>query len=789
MIQWLRSAKAAFGGAKRSGTTADSAAGSESVLREFLRSAKAADRASVIRQFRSRLGWASAPLILLLISMGFCWKLVLSDQYTWLESPDFAYQVLPWLQFEATEFHAHSIPLWDPYQWNGQPLIGQAQPGVVNPINWLLFSAPLRHGWIRQSAMHWYYLLIHFIGALGCYLLCRDLGRHRSSSIIAGFIFAFGGWIGTTDWPQMLSGGIWTPLVFLFLLRAIRGFRPISSACLSGMFLGIAWLSGHHQAPIFISLAATGTWLWFSWQDRRLIRYAALFFVFTGLTSALQTLPTLEYARLSRRWVGINDPTPWNVKVPYLVHNQYSTTPATVLGIIFPGLEVHSDPYIGAIAFALALLAVAIWFKWPIIRLFLFLGIAGFLVSYGGNLGYHGILYALLPNVDKARTPAMALLIFSFSFSVLTAYGIDALREHKPAQWIQRITLVFSGIAVLVLGFTLCTAILGKSLTEERVITASITGLIGAAVMFGYVRNQLTPRTMSTLIGILIYGQLTLTFGFLWPSRYEKERNPYLHKMSENADLARYLRSRPQPLRVDVDSELIPYNFGDWYGVETTNGYLASLTENVLAVPTYEHRMQNMLAVGYYIGAKPRFDDQQMLYQGAHDLNIYLNPGVNPRAWTVHKTKVVQYASEIGSVIMDPINDLRQVALVLKGNKNPENLETCPGSENTAITRHRASEVWIEATLQCRGLVILADTYYPGWKAWIDGKPAPIWEVDGMLRGVVAEKGAHKIEMRYQPNSVRLGAFLTALGILGAVGLAGSQRRVVNPPGTPESKR
>src|SRR5258708_32096035 len=125
MIQWLRSAKAASGGAKRKRNSSfritDFLCGS-APLRDIF-SAIGSRSESVVRQSRSRLSWASAPLILLLISMGFCWKLVLSDQYTWLESPDFAYQVLPWLQFEATEFHAHSIPLWDPYQWGGQPLI------------------------------------------------------------------------------------------------------------------------------------------------------------------------------------------------------------------------------------------------------------------------------------------------------------------------------------------------------------------------------------------------------------------------------------------------------------------------------------------------------------------------------------------------------------------------------------------------------------------------------------------------------------------------------------------
>src|SRR5260370_20921086 len=129
------------------------------------------------------------PALLLVICIGFFWKLVLSNQYTGLDHPDMANQVLPWYQFQAGEWHAGRIPLWDPYLWGGQPLLGQGQPGAAYPPNWLLFLAPLRNGWIRQSYLHWYYVLIHFQAALFCYWLCRDLGRSRPASLLAGLAF------------------------------------------------------------------------------------------------------------------------------------------------------------------------------------------------------------------------------------------------------------------------------------------------------------------------------------------------------------------------------------------------------------------------------------------------------------------------------------------------------------------------------------------------------------------------------------------------------------------------
>ena len=62
-------------------------------------------------------------------------------------------------------------------------------------------------------------------------------------------------------------------------------------------------------------------------------------------------------------------------------------------------------------------------------------------------------------------------------------------------------------------------------------------------------------------------------------------------------------------------------------------------------------------------------------------------------------------------------------------------------------------------------LLIVSETYYPGWDAYVDGKPQPIYEVFGALRGVVLESGSHRVEMRYRPDVVSIGAALSGVGI------------------------
>src|SRR5258708_22679748 len=83
------------------------------------------------------------PAVLILIVIGFFWKLVLTDQYSWLESPDLANQVVPWFQFQAQQFHLHHFPAWDPFLFAVQSLIGQGQPWLSYPLNLILFLLPL----------------------------------------------------------------------------------------------------------------------------------------------------------------------------------------------------------------------------------------------------------------------------------------------------------------------------------------------------------------------------------------------------------------------------------------------------------------------------------------------------------------------------------------------------------------------------------------------------------------------------------------------------------------------
>ena len=86
----------------------------------------------------------------------------------------------------------------------------------------------------------------------------------------------------------------------------------------------------------------------------------------------------------------------------------------------------------------------------------------------------------------------------------------------------------------------------------------------------------------------------------------------------------------------------------------------------------------------------------------------------------------------------------------------------------------RAPEVFVvEAELGCPGLVVAGDSYYPGWRAWVDGERRPVQELDS-VRAVRTGAGRHVIEFRYRPASVYWGFGLTLLGFA----IASAMRRL-----------
>jgi uncharacterized membrane protein YfhO len=102
-----------------------------------------------------------------------------------------------------------------------------------------------------------------------------------------------------------------------------------------------------------------------------------------------------------------------------------------------------------------------------------------------------------------------------------------------------------------------------------------------------------------------------------------------------------------------------------------------------------------------------------------------------------------------------------------------ENAENFRGEAR--ISRYENRSVAIEALLKDPGILVLADAFYPGWEAYVDGQKAEILRANYFFRGVVVPAGKHQVEFRYAPYSFRLGmaVSLVSLGLVVSLLLAG----------------
>ena len=169
------------------------------------------------------------------------------------------------------------------------------------------------------------------------------------------------------------------------------------------------------------------------------------------------------------------------------------------------------------------------------------------------------------------------------------------------------------------------------------------------------------------------------------------------------------------------------------------------------------------------------------------DWQVLRNHNAMPRAWVVHQARRLPPASEFTGVAQDrikeilypgdalwsepgrPVYDPRTTAWVeaealpalsahLPGGR--------PGDRETVTVHYKGPQrVELEARLERPGLVVLADVDYPGWRLSVDGNPAAILRVNGLMRGAVVGEGRHRLHYTYEPWSVRIGLVITAAGL------------------------
>jgi hypothetical protein len=146
-----------------------------------------------------------------------------------------------------------------------------------------------------------------------------------------------------------------------------------------------------------------------------------------------------------------------------------------------------------------------------------------------------------------------------------------------------------------------------------------------------------------------------------------------------------------------------------------------------------------------------------------------------PRASVFYAADLVKSNAEALKRLVDPGLDVWQrLVLVSPASQDQGTVAALQQlAANTGIRAQPASiasydsqKVVIHATLEGPGIVMLTDSNYPGWNAYLDGHRVPILAANYLFRGVVASAGSHNIEFRYEPNSYFYGGLISLCALL-----------------------
>jgi hypothetical protein len=196
----------------------------------------------------------------------------------------------------AQSLRNYRLPYWTPFEYSGMPFLADPQTGVWYPLHWPFFLIG-----ITPKAIEWELALHGFLALAGAYLLARRLTEHRGCAVLAGVLYAGGGFFaGHSSHLGMFETAALAPWLLWAADRAI-GSGQVSSVLLCGFLGGLVILAGHFQTALYaffalllFLVARRGNW-------RRSLTVALTVPLIAVLLSAIQTLPGLELTAKSLR--------------------------------------------------------------------------------------------------------------------------------------------------------------------------------------------------------------------------------------------------------------------------------------------------------------------------------------------------------------------------------------------------------------------------------------------------------------------------------------------------------
>ncbi len=711
-------------------------------------------------------------------------------------------QFVPWWAQAYRSLAGGELPLWNSLVGGGAPLLANYQSALLYPPTWICFLLAAIGG---VSLLAWGQALLlaaHLAWAgLGMSRLVRRLGHGMIAQTVAGLAFGMGGYlVARAHFLSINAAVAWLPWILLAAYKLAKEPGRRNLLWLAAA-LALQWLAGHAQIAAYTLVLAIAWLLYWRWREPQRTRIWQLAAGAAGLAlllSAAQLLPTLEYMLNSQRAASVDLAEAFT----------YSFWPWRLIGLLAPnffgnpaqgtywgyGNFWEDAIYVGLLPLLLALAAMWSLRRQPGQRpLLAFLGTLSALslvLALGDNTPIFPWLFKHVPGFSLFQSPARWTIWLVFALALLAAYGAEAWRRPagRALYW-SRLAAASAGAIIMVAAAGLW---LGAQIGPEVPLTffsASLSfGILALAAALLHLKappGDEAPRPRwAWLVALLLAADLLYAGWGLLPGA---PRELYGSQPASYAEAQTMLDGGRLYLPDDVERELKFEQLFRFDGFATgaeAEAIFTSLLPNtsLLAgipfannfdpfVPArYQHWLDALAAAGpaqregllalLSVEAVQTITNYQPL-----DVGFEAHRAL-PRAQWYACAQIASGPDAAWRAVNDSSFDAFEDLVVEIGDANP--YEICGSGEATSTAQllsASANHVTVAVDAPAGGWLLLADSYYPGWAAYVDGEQRTVYPAQGLLRAVQLPAGAELVEFVYQPTSFYVGVGLTLLGL------------------------
>lgn len=687
------------------------------------------------------------------------------------------------------------LPLWDPHRFAGLPFAANSQASVWYPPSWsfALGETTVVYSWI---------LVLSRLGALFlAYWFLRLLRLHPFACAAGAAIFVFSGFL--TAWGvhiTFISSGMWLPLALGGVTLIFQG-RPRYGVPAAAAGLGLSALGGHPQVMIYVWLAA-GIWGAVlavgmiadhhgeGWQamGRSLLPSAALSIVAFALGAgigAVQLLGSLEFGSYTIRDIEVYElliaaALPSRQLLTLLMPDRFGN-PIDGNGLEPPNYT-EAAMYVGV--FTLALVVVALWARRDRFTIgFLVIAVLSLLAALG--TAFYRLLYEAVPGLDRVRGIGRIVFLLDAALAGLAAIGLHELIQ-RPKRWPVAIASLGLLLAVLLSVTALDRGAIDPDYLRPRAIVAAILILVGGAVSLIGWRRPLRPFALGIPVLMLIALDLWL-FGF----RYHPFQHP--DDVYRSDPLVEQLASSagPRPRFIRVGQYWIQVNAAlvhELYDVQGYDNFIPRRYVDLISLVEDQHENAQAFNVVYNLSdpsltKDPILDLLGIRYvlakEGTDALGtpveengseIYAQAGALPPAFLVHCWTWVPEGTAIDRLEDAETSAFESQVLVESTTRpRPGPSSGCAPGGRATLQIYEPERIALTANAERDAMLVITDTWDPGWRATVDGEAAPVLRANHALRAIPVPPGEHRVVLTYEPAWLLHGVVVTLLAATGTL--------------------